>query len=189
MPLGDMPTPTPPEARFGGTLEIILEGAWRATYVNDEPLPDDLPAARGYVIVVKGEHGYVVGGDDGEADDWKIVEDTIADDETPEEFVIRAAYEQVGAVVGHTIYTGYLDCEATSFNADYEVGEHTVRPIFTAAASKVGPIPDDSGYHRRRMPMNQFQTTLRLRYPELWKHLSRGLDQYLILQRSGKLVG
>ena len=187
MPLGDIPMPTPPEARFGGTLEIILEGLWRAVYVHDEPLPEEIPAVSGYALVVKGEYGYVTERDDSEGEGWMIVEGEIADGETPEAFVTRAAHAQTGASVSQTIYSGYLDCEATSFNTKYETGEHTVRPIYVAIASAVGPVPDESGYHRRRLPMNQFQTALRLRYPELWKHLSRGLDRYLILQRTGKI--
>ena len=190
MPLGDTPMPMPiqPEATFGGTLEIILEGVWRAVYVDDEPPPEDVRAARGYALVVKGEYGYVTERDDSEGEGWTIVEGEIAAGETSEEFVARAAHAQTGAAVSQTIYSGYLDCEATSFNTEYEAGARTVRPIYVAVASEVGPVPDESGYHRRRLPMNQFQNAVRLRYPELWKHFSRGLDRYLILQRTGKIA-
>ncbi len=186
MPLGNIPMPVQPEPRFGGTLEIILEGDWRAVYVDETPVPDDLPTLYAYALVVRREYGYVTE-QDGE-DGWSIVEGEIGEGESAEVFVARAARERTGAVVGRTLLIGYLACTATSFNERFETNTHAARPLYVAVADEVGPLPEDSGYHRRRLPINKFQALVRKRYPALAKYLSRGLDRYLILQRTGRLA-
>ncbi len=185
MPLGDIPMPAVPEFHFHGKMEIILEGSWRAVYLEDEPLPNDRPALHGYACVVRGDYGYVTEHDDG--DGWRVVEGAIGEDESVEDFVKRAAYEQTGATISHTLPLGYLDCEATSVNEQYENHFRAVRPLYVAVASEIDPVPEKSGYHRRRLPMNQFQGELRKRYPSLHQHFVRGLNQYTILQHTGKL--
>ena len=187
MPLGDIPLPPMPETHFHGTMEIILEGHWRAVYVEEEEtLPDDRPALHAYACVVRGDYGYVTEkGDEG----WQIVEGEVGEGESAEEFVARAAHEQTGATISQTLLVGYLDCEATSSNQRYENHFRAIRPVYVAVASEVGPVPDDSPYHRRRLPMNQFQNELRKRYPSIEKHLLQGLSRYMILERTGKLDG
>ena len=186
MPLGDIPMPAMPEERFGGTLEIILGRGWRAVYIEEEEiLPDDRPALYAYACVVRGDYGYVTEKDDSEG--WNVVEGDIGDGESAEEFVARAAHEQTGATISETLLLGYLDCEATSYNEQYENHFRAIRPVYVAVASEVGPVPEGSGYHRRRLPMNQYQNELRRRYPTLEQHFMKGLGRYMVLERTGRL--
>ena len=185
MPLGDIPLPPMPETHFHGTVEIILAGNWRAIYVEEDSLPDDAPALYAYACVVRGDYGYVTERDEGAG--WQVVEGEIGEDETAEEFVARAAYERTGAKISQTFLIGYLDCEATSYNERYENHFRALRPLYVAVASEVGPVPDGSDYHRRRLRMNEFQNELRKRYPTFHQHFMRGLGQYLVLERTGKL--
>ena len=179
--------PAQPEPSFGGTLEIILGRDWRAVYVDEEPVPDDRPALYAYALVVRREYGYVTERDGDEG--WSIVEGETGEGESAEAFVKRAAYERTGATVGRTLLIGYLDCTATSHNERFELNTHAAQPLYVAVADEVGALPEGSGYHRRRLPINEFQKEVRQRYPALWKYLSRGLDRYLILQRTGQLGG
>ena len=191
MPLGDIPIPPMPEIHFHGKVEIILGRDWRSVYVEldeDEALPDDRPALHAYACVVRGEYGYVTEQDEGDGG-WKVVEGEIGEGETPEAFVARAALEQTGATVSETLLLGYLDCEGTSYNERYGNHFRAIRPLYVAVASEIGPVPDGSGYHRRRLPMNQYQNELRKRYPSLEQHFIKGLSRYLILERTGKLKG
>lgn len=187
MPLGNIPMPPMPEPRYGGTLEILLEGDWRAVYVDEEPVPEGLPERYAYALVVRGEHGYVTERD-GERG-WRVVEGEPQEGESGEAFARRAALERTGASVDRLLLIGYLDCEATDANARFPTGERAARPLYVAVAGEVGPVPEGSGHHRRRLRMTDFQKEVRLRYPSLWRYFSRGLDRYLILQRTGQLAG
>ncbi len=187
MPLGDIPLPPMPEIHFHGKVEIILGRDWRSVYVEeDEALPEDRPALYAYACVVRGDYGYVTEKDD---DGWKVVEGEIGEGESPEAFVARAAHEQTGATISETLLLGYLDCEGTSYNERYGNHFRAIRPLYVAVASEMGPVPDESGHHRRRLPMNQYQNELRRRYPSLEKHFLKGLGRYLVLERTGKLKG
>lgn len=178
--------PTPPEMHFHGTVEIILGNHWRSVFVEDETLPEDeAPVLYAYACVVRGDYGYLTEQDG--ADGWQVVESDIGEGETPESLVARAALEQTGATISQTMLIGYLDCEATSYNERYETHTRALRPLYVAVASEVGPVPDGSGFHRRRLPMNQYQNELRKRYPTLAGHFLKGLSRYLILERTGKL--
>ena len=183
-----MPKIPVPEARFHGTVEIILGDNWSAVYFDAEetPLPEDAPALYGYACVVKGDYGYVTERDEG-GDGWGVVEGEIGEGETPEAFVRRAALEQTGATIAQTLLIGFLDCKATSYNERYETHFRAIRPLYVAVASEVGPIPEGSGYHRRRLPMNQFQNELRRRYLLLADQFAKGLSRYTILERTGRL--
>ncbi len=188
MPLGDIPMPAPPEFQFHGTTEIILGRDWRSVYVEEEEtLPTERPALYAYACVVRADYGYATESDEGGG--WQAVEVEIGEGETPEESVARAAHEQTGATISQTLLIGYLDCEATSYNERYANKFRALRPLYVAVASEVGPVPDGSGYHRRRLPMNQFQNELRKRYPSFHQHFARGLNRYTILERTGKLNG
>lgn len=191
MPLGDIPMPNipTPETHYHGKVEIILGDHWTAEYFDAEetPLPEGAPALYAYACVVKGDYGYLSekDGDDG----WNIVEGAVSEGETAEEFVTRAAHEQVGATISETLLVGFLDCEATSDNEQYEAHFRSVRPLYVAVASEVNPIPEEFPYHRRRLPMNQFQNELRKRYLLFSQHLFTGLNRYTILERTGQLKG
>ena len=186
MPLGNIPMPPMPEPRYGGTLEILLEGEWRAVYVDEEPVPEGLPERYAYALVVHGEHGYVTERD-GERG-WRVVEGETEEGESGEAFARRAALERTGATVGRTLLIGYLHCEAIDPDKR-PTGERAARPLYVAVAEEVGPVPEGSGWHRRRLRLTDFQKEVRLRYPSLWRYFSRGLDRYLILQRTGQLAG
>ena len=185
-----MPNIPTPEVHFHGKVEIILGDNWSAEYFEAEesPLPDDAPALHGYACVVRGDYGYITE-QDGADDAWKVVEGEIREGETPEEWVARAAHEQTGATISETLLVGYLDCQATSYNEHYETHFRAIRPLYVAVASEVGPVPDGSGYHRRRLPMNQFQNEVRKRYLLLSDHFAKGLNRYTILERTGQLKG
>ena len=188
MPLGDIPMPAMPENHYRGRVEIILGNDWRSEYVEEEEaLPDDRPALYAYACVVRGDYGYVTEEEEGSG--WDVVEGEIGEGETAEEFVSRAAYERMGATISQTLLLGYLDCEATSFNERYENHFRAVRPVYVAVASEVGRIPEGSGWHRRRLPMNQYTNELRKRYLLLSEHLMKGLNRYMVLERTGQLKG
>lgn len=187
MPLGNIPMPPMPEPRYGGTLEILLEGDWRAVYVDEESVPEGLPERYAYALVVRGEHGYVTERD-GERG-WRVVEGEPEEGESGEAFARRAALERTGASVDRLLLIGYLDCEATDANARFATGDRAARPLYVAVAGEVGPVPEGSDHHRRRLRLTDFQKEVRLRYPSLWRYFSRGLDRYLILQRTGQLAG
>ena len=187
MPLGNIPMPPMPEPRYGGTLEILLEGDWRAVYVDEDPVPEGLPERYAYALVVRGEHGYVTERD-GERG-WRVVEGEPEEGESGEAFARRAALERTGASVDRLLLIGYLDCEATDANERFPTGDRAARPLYVAVAGEVGPVPEGSDHHRRRLRMTDFQKEVRLRYPSLWRYFSRGLDRYLILQRTGQLAG
>lgn len=188
MPLGDIPMPRPPEFHFHGKVEIILGNEWTAEYFDAEeaPLPSDVPLIYGYACVVRGDYGYVTERDQA-GDGWGVVEGNFREGETAEEFVSRSAHEQTGANISQTLLIGYLDCRATSNNEQYENHFRGIRPMYVAVAKEVGPVPESSDYHRRRLPMNQFQNALRKRYVLLSDHFAKGLSRYTILERTGKL--
>lgn len=177
-----------PEVHYHGKTEIILENNWRGVYIEEEEtLPDDRPALHAYACVVRGDFGYLTEADD--ADGWCVVEGEVGEGETAEEFVARAAQERIGATISQTLLLGYMDCEATSYNTRYENHFRAIRPLYVAVASEVGSVPEGSGYHRRRYPMNQFQNELRKRYPTIEQHFMTGLNRYMILHQTGKLNG
>ncbi|MXW26109.1 MAG: hypothetical protein F4Z77_07470 [Dehalococcoidia bacterium] len=191
MPLGDIPMPQipVPETHYHGKTEIILGDHWSAEYFDAEetPLPEGVPALYAYACVVKGDYGYLTEHEEG--DGWNIVEGEVPEGESAEEFVTRTSYEQIGATISETLLVGFLDCEATSNNEQYETHFRSVRPLYVAVASELNPVPEETGYHRRRLPMNQFQNELRNRYLLLSQHLFTGLNRYTILERTGQLKG
>ena len=191
MPLGDIPMPNIPipEEHYHGKVEVILGSDWTGEYFDAEetPLPEGVPILHASACVVKGDYGYLTEKDGTEG--WNVVEGDVPEGETAEEFVTRTAYEQFGATISETLLVGFLDCEATSSNGEYEAHFRALRTLHIAVASAVGPVPEESGYHRRRLPMNQFQNELRKRYLLLSQHFFTGLNRYTILERTGRLKG
>tara|TARA_Y100000588_G_scaffold270914_1_gene286578 strand:- start:2797 stop:3348 length:552 start_codon:yes stop_codon:yes gene_type:complete len=180
--------PPQPERHFHGKVEIILGNEWTAEYFDAEEAspPNDVPMIYGYACVVRGDYGYVTERDQAR-DGWSVVEGNFLEGETAEEFVTRSALEQTGANISQTLLIGYLDCRATSANEHYEKHFRAIRPMYVGVAREVGPVPEGSDYHRRRLPMNQFQNELRKRYSLLSDHFAKGLSRYTILERTGKL--
>ena len=175
----------PPQRRSPGVVELNLGDEWRGIYVEGDELPEAVPALYGYTLVVRQDKGYVTRREDDER--WGIVEAPFTEGETPEGWASRAAHEQTGAVVSRTFIVGYLDCKATRLNEEHPTGTRSIRPLMLAVAETMDDVPDESGFVRRRLPTNEYMTTVRLRYPELWKYLAKGLDAYLIMKARGEI--
>ena len=90
------------------------------------------------------------------------------------------------ATAGVPHLLGYYECRATSHNPDFPVGTTTVRPIYLFAATKLKDIGRESGFERRRLPLNEFAKALRTGYPELNESITIAVDRYLVLQSRGE---
>lgn len=183
----DMDTPyVDYDPRIPGAIEIKFGDAWRARFVEGDELPADAPILHCYALVMMGERGYVTRrkGDD---HPWWTVEGSLEPGETVEAWAKRAAQDQTGATAGKIVITGYLECRATSHNPDYEAGAIAVRPFLLIAAKSVDVVPEESGYERRRLPLNEYSTTLRRQYPAFDQHILAAIDRYLVMSRRGEV--
>ena len=167
-----------------GRKELNLNDDWRAVWVGSDTLPANAPVVYGYAMVVMEDKGYVTRRAGDEV--WGVVEGVVSPVEKPEQFVKRATLEQAGAQSGRGILIGYFDCRATSHNADYPVGSATVRPVTLFIAKKMKDIGRDSGFERRRLPLNEFAVALRKRYPEVIDAMSGALNQYMVMRARGE---
>ena len=167
-----------------GVRELNIGDAWRATWVSADELPAGVPMLHGYVVVVSGDKGYVSRRTS--APTWGVAEGAVQAGEEPAAFASRAAREQAGATAGKAHLIGYYECRATSHNPDFPVGATTLRPIFLFAATKLKDLGPDSGFERRRLPLNEFARTLRASYPELHESITTAVDRFLVLQSKGE---
>ncbi|MBA4181561.1 MAG: hypothetical protein C0506_13305 [Anaerolinea sp.] len=172
------------EPRWAHLLELNIGDAWRARWVKDEELPQDVPVNFAYGVVYLGDKGYVCRPEG--ATVWGTVECEPGPGDV-ETALKAAAREQTGATIEKAVLVGFLYCKATSLNPDFEAGAPTTRPIFILTASKVGDIPDGSPYQRRRLPINEHIKALRERYPEIGAYLSEAAEKYLVLRARGEL--
>jgi ADP-ribose pyrophosphatase YjhB (NUDIX family) len=183
--------PSPAElARYApkappGVVELNIGDQWRAKWVDADELPGDAPVFYAYALVARGEKGYVTRRT-GENGPWGTVEGSLDEGEGAEDFVRRAAMAMIGATVSHIELVGFLECKATSHNRDFPVGSITVRPLYVAVASSVDDIPEDSGYERRRLPLNQHHKALRERYPEIDEYIGKAAQRYAVLHARGE---
>lgn len=168
-----------------GVTELNINDHWRAKWIGGDELPEHAPVMTAYTMVFKGERAYVTR-QQGE-DRWSIIEGNLAEGETPEDFVNRAAFERTGARVKKAELFGFFECKATSQNPDFPVGTVTVQPFYIAAADDVEDVPDDSGYERRRLPLNEFNKLIRARYPQLDLYLQRGTQRYTVMLARGEV--
>ena len=171
--------------RWAGTLELNIGDQWRATWVNEQELPEHAPVFYLYAMVFKGDKAYVTR-PEGSSEAWRTVEGDLEPGETVDGALARMAMEQVGATVKRTSLVGFLECKATTHNPDFEAGLVTVRPLYVVVADSVEPIPDGAGYERRRLPLNEHMAAIRKRYPELDQDLAKGAQVYAVMQARGE---
>lgn len=167
-----------------GALELNISDEWRGRFTKADTLPENAPLAYGYAVPFMGDKGYVTR--DSDAATWGVIEGPFEEGETPEAWLARTAMAQVGATVGRAELMGFLDCKATSHNKQYEPGAITVRPIYLLVAKEIEDVPEESGYARRRLPLNKHAEAIRQRYPELSRYMSHALDRYMVLRAKGE---
>lgn len=181
----DMPAISFYQAPPPGLLELNLGDTWRARYVEATDLPEGIPAAYGYALVMMDDKGYVVRPKG--ATKWGTVEGDFNSGEAPAGWLKRALAEQANAVAGDTALIGYLECRATSHNPDFDLGAMTVRPLYRVAARQVKDMPSGAQFERRRLPMNEYTMAIRNHYPEVQAYLIQGIDGYVIRRAKGEL--
>lgn len=167
-----------------GVVELNINDHWRAKWLGGDELPEHAPVITAYAMVFKGERAYVTRQHGEER--WSIVEGNLAEGETPEDFVVRASFERTGARVKTTRLFGFFECKATSLNPDYPAGTVTVQPFYIAVAEDVEDVPDESGYERRRLPLNEFNKLIRARYPQSDLYLQMGTQAYTVMLARGE---
>jgi len=171
--------------RWVGTLELNIGDQWRATWVDEQELPEHAPVFYLYALVFKGDKAYVTR-PEGSNEAWRTVEGELEPGETVDEALARMAMQQVGATAKRTSLVGFLECKATTHNGAFEPGIVTVRPLYVIVASSIEEIPEGSGFERRRLPLNEYMVAIRRRYPELDQDLARGAQMYAVMQARGE---
>jgi hypothetical protein len=179
--LADIPNWTP---AWAGVKELNISDAWRAMWVDAETLPENAPIIHGYVVVMSEGKGYATRRSGATA--WGVAEGVRTAEESPEQFAKRISLEQTGASSGRLELMGYFECKASSHNPDFPVGTATVRPIYAFIAKKMKELGKESGFERRRLPLNEFARTLRASYPELNQSITKAVDRYMVLQAKGE---
>jgi hypothetical protein len=162
-----------------------LGGEWKARWVDDQPLPSDIPIQWAYSVVICDDKGYVCRKKGTTL--WDTTEGEPNDGEKAETFLQRIAKERVSASSGKIELVGFLDCKATSHNTKTKVGGRTTIPFFLTASGKVQNAPRDSEYERRRLPLNEFMKVLRARYPQFEEYMGLIVDRYQIMKAKGEI--
>jgi hypothetical protein len=173
------------EPRWLGVKELNLGDAWRARWVGETTLPDNAPVFYAYAVVIFQGRGYVSRARG--AAPWDTLEGRLEEGEKAEDFLKRVSRASFGADPGRTELLGFLECKATSHNREFPPGSVTVRPLYLLVARKMADGPRDSGFERRRLPMNEYIAAIRARYPELETHLGAAIERYLVLQSKGEV--
>jgi hypothetical protein len=181
----DLGNITIPEPRYGGIPEINFGDQWRARYVKSETLPKGAPVLHIYAVVLMGDRGYATR--KAGTNPWWAVEAAVAPGQKPEAALKEALKQQVGATAGKVVVSGYLECRATSHNAEYPAGAISVRPLYTVAAKRMQDVPEGSGYERRRMPINEYAALLRRQYEQMDQHFVEAIDRYIVMRAKGEL--
>jgi ADP-ribose pyrophosphatase YjhB (NUDIX family) len=171
--------------RWAGVYELNMGDEWRAIWEAAEELPESAPVEQARAVVFKDERGYATRPAGSDAS-WGIVEGHLDGNETPEQFVHRAAKEQTGATIESVHLVGFLECKATSHNPNFQAGDVTVQPLYVAIAKEIGDIPEDSPYERRRMPINEFMRAIRARHREIERYLNDAGQRYAVLQSKAR---
>jgi hypothetical protein len=167
------------EPRWPGVKELNLADQWRARWVNEQELPEGAPVHYLYALLGMGDKGYAVRAA-GE-NRWGMLEGLVGD-LSAEDFLKTAAKERAGLTIGQTALVGFLECKPTSHNAEFTKDDVVVRPIFVVQAKSVADVPANSGYERRRFPLNEYVVALRTRYPELIDYLTLAVNRYATLK-------
>lgn len=167
-------------------VELNLSDEWRGRWVEDEPLPADVPALHVYGVVLMDDKGYVVR-ERGSDSRWATLEGAVGDGEKPEAALKRLAKEQANATPGRIEMVGFLDCRATSHNPNYPKDARSVRPIYMLAAKQIRDLGSTASFERRRLPMNEYMVAIRNRYPEIDDYIPKAVERYVILRARGEL--
>lgn len=168
--------------RWAGVLELNIQDQWRAKWVDEQELPANAPVNYVYAMVCFENFGYAFRPEGTEK--WGMIEGPTGD-EKPEAYIKTFATKN-GITPARMDLVGFLECKATRHNKDYEMGALTVRPFFVVTAKKVssGAIKD-TGFERRRLPLNQYMVALRARYPELDDYIAKGALRYEVIRTKG----
>ena len=183
MPLDLMNMPNIYFAPPLGVRELKIGEDWRAIWNETTGFPEGAPVTYGYAVVACDDKGFVTR--ELGAELWSIVEGPIEADEKPPAFVKRAAAAQMGASGGTIDLLGFFECRATSNNAEHPVGFLTIRPIYLMAAKTMKDLGRDTGWERRRLPMNEFAKALRDRYPQFLEAMTMAVDRYMVSRAKG----
>lgn len=168
--------------RWAGVVELNLADQWRAKWVNEQELPTNAPVNYAYAMVCLDNYGYAFRAEGTEK--WGMIEGATGD-EKPEAF-IKAFATKNGITTARIDLVGFLECKATRHNKEYEMGDITVRPLHVVTAKKASSTPPkDTGFERRRFPLNQYAVALRARYPELDDYIGKASLRYEIIRTKG----
>jgi len=171
--------------REPGVVETNIGDEWRARWVDTSELPDGVEVTLVRALVFAGDKGYAlrpVGNTN-----WIGIEDELPAGEAPDSFLKRILKERVGITADRLELIGFQACRATRHNTTHGEGALTLRPLYLVAASDVETVPPDSGYERRRMPLNEYGVAMRARYPEIEPHITTLLQRYAVMLAKGEL--
>ncbi len=184
MPLDLMNMPNIYIAPPLGVRELKIGEDWRAIWNASAAFPDGAPVTYAYAVIACDDRGFVtrkLG-----AESWSTVEGALNPGENAVAFVKRTAETQMAATGGSVDLLGFFECRATSQNTEHPVGFLTIRPIYLMAAKKMKELGRESGWERRRLPMNEFAKTLRERYPEFLEAMNMAVDRYMVARARGQ---
>jgi hypothetical protein len=167
------------EPRWPGVKELNLADQWRARWVNEQELPDHAPVHYVYALLVMGEKGYALR--ETGANRWGMLEGLVGE-LSAEQFLKKAAKDRAGITLDEWALVGFLECKPTRHNTEFSADETTVRPFYVAVAKDVKDAPADSGFERRRFPLNEYVVAMRARYPELLDYLPAAFNRYAAMR-------
>ncbi|GAB4337717.1 MAG: hypothetical protein Kow0010_25920 [Dehalococcoidia bacterium] len=170
--------------RWGGEKELNLGDEWRAQWEEAGELPEHAPTFYHYTVVVLKDRGYVTRPVGEQV--WRTVEGPLEPGQVLEDAIREEVYRQTGVVAQKLRLIGYFECKATRHNTAFPMGSVTVRPVYVAIGERVDDIPDNSGFERRRLPLNEFVAALRRRHIEIQDQLGKAVDTYLVMRARGE---
>ncbi len=171
------------EPRWPGVVELNLADQWRARWVDEQELPDGAPVNYIYALVLMGDKGYATRPMGGSR--WEMIEGELGDAE-PGDFLKQALAERVGAKAARIETIGFFECKPTRHNTAFKPGDVVLRPLYLVVARSVSDVPAESGFERRRFPMNEYMVAMRARYPELVDYLGLAANRYGVLRSKGE---
>jgi hypothetical protein len=167
------------EPRWPGVKELNIQDDWRARWVDEQELPENAPVHFVYSLIVMGDKGYALR--EAGANRWGMLEGLVGD-LSAEKFLKTASKDRAGATLGTSELIGFFECKATRHNKEFAQGATTVRPFYVSVAKTVTDVAPNSGFERRRFPLNEYVVAMRGRYPELIPHLPTAFGRYEILR-------
>ena len=167
------------EPVWPGVKELNIQDDWRARWVDEQDLPDNAPVHFVYSLLVMGEKGYALR--EAGANRWGMLEGLVGD-LSADVFLKTAAKDRAGATLAATELIGFFECKATRHNKEFEQGAVTVRPFYVSIAKSVSDAAPNSGYERRRFPLNEYVVAMRGMYPELIPHLPTAFNRYAVIR-------